>query len=214
MHPRIQSLLNSKELVEDDDFLDIKRRGCPVEHIRCTGHTLRRRCADMPEIRATLQYLQDLPLYETEKPYWCLLPPHEGFDPNAQRVDNLEFESRPDILISDIRESAEALNLDTCGFEVLAHRSDLSNIETAEDVDAYKAETEALLRDKLGAVFVKCYEVRMRKNTRFERDEYDMNDPLLVEGPATGAHNGNTCLPCGGRLKSFCSDACFFLAVF
>lgn len=155
----------------------------------------------MPEIRATLQYLQDLPLYETEKPYWCLLPPHEGFDPNAQRVDNLEFESRPDILIRDVRESTEALSLDTCGFEVLSHHSNLSNFETAGDVDAYKAETEALLRDKLRAVFVKCYEVRMRKNTRFERDQYDMNDPLLVEGPATGAHNGNTCLLCLGSVQ-------------
>jgi len=155
----------------------------------------------MPEIRATLQYLQDLPLYETEKPYWCLLPPHEGFDPNAQRVDNLEFESRPDILIRDIRESEGVLNLNTCGFEVLQHHSELSNLETVEDVDAYKAETEALLRDKLGAVFVKCYEVRMRKNTRFERDQYDMNDPLLVEGPATGAHNGNTWLLCAGIMK-------------
>ena len=150
----------------------------------------------MPEIRAALQYLQDLPLYKTEKPYWCLLPPHKGFDPNAQRVDNLEFESRSDVLIRDIRESNDALNLSTCGFEVVQHRSKLLGFETVEDVDAYKTETEALLQDKLGAAFVKCYELRLRKNTRFERDEYDMNDPLLVEGPATGAHNGNTWLLC------------------
>lgn len=160
----------------------------------------------MPEVHATLQYLQDLPLYETEKPYWCLLPPHEGFDPNKQRVDNLEFESRPDICIRDITESSEVLNLDTCGFEVLSHHSKLSSLESAEDVDAYKVETEALLRDKLGADFVKCYEVRIRKNTRFDRDQYDMNDPLLIEGPATGAHNGNTCLSCVSRLKLVCGN--------
>jgi hypothetical protein len=53
----------------------------------------------MPAIETSLEYLQRLPLYETEKPYWCFLPPHEGFDPDAQRVDNLEFEHYSDITI-------------------------------------------------------------------------------------------------------------------
>ncbi|MCJ1400645.1 hypothetical protein MMC11_003853 [Xylographa trunciseda] len=146
----------------------------------------------MPEVQATIEYLENSPLYETEKPYWCLLPPHDGFDPNKQRVDNLEFELRPDITISDIRDAKEDLTLETSGFQVLSHHSECSTIKTVEDVQAYKTETEAMLRDKLDATFVKCYELRTRKNVPFQREQFDINDPLLVEGPARGAHNDVT----------------------
>ena len=144
----------------------------------------------MPEVHATIEYLENSPLYEREKPYWCLLPPQDGFDPNEQRVDNLEFELRPDITIRDIRDATEDLTLEINGFQVLSHHSKHSAIKTVEDVQAYKAETEAMLRESLNAVFVKCYELRARKNVLFQREQFDINDPLLVEGPARGAHNG------------------------
>ena len=145
----------------------------------------------MPAVQATIEYLEDLPLYETEKPYWCLLPPHEDFDPNKHRVDNLEFELRPNITISDIRDAKEDLTLETSGFQVLSHHSECSALpQTVEDVSAYKTETEIMLKENLNAAFVKCYELRARKNVIFQREQFDINDPLLVEGPARGAHNG------------------------
>ena len=45
----------------------------------------------MPSVQTSIEYLQKLALYEEEKPYWCFLPPSEDFDPDVQRVDNLEF---------------------------------------------------------------------------------------------------------------------------
>ena len=150
----------------------------------------------MPDVQATIEYLQDLPLYEDEKPYWCFLPPHEGFDPDKQRVDNLEWEDHEDILIRDMRETKDQFRIDDCGFEVLDHKSKFAKFENASDTAAYKLETEKLLKQKMNAIYVKCYDHRLRKNVLFQRKLLDLNDPLLSEGPARGVHNGKI----AGRL--------------
>jgi hypothetical protein len=144
----------------------------------------------MPSVKASLQYLQKLPLYEVEKPYWCFLPPHEGFDPDTQRVDNLEFEEHEGITVYDIRELSPAAQIGDCGFEVLTHQSRFDRFDKPDDVEQYKLETEELLKDRMNAVHVICYDSRLRKNITFERTLLDLNDPLLTEGPARGAHNG------------------------
>ena len=144
----------------------------------------------MPTIQANIQYLQKLSLYDEEKPYWCFLQPTEGFDPDAQRVDNLEFEEHPEIQIQDIRDFKEAPRIDSSGFEVLSHQSKFSRFDQADNVFQYKSETEGLLRDRMNAVYVKCYDSQLRKNVMFQRTQLDLNDPLLTEGPARGAHNG------------------------
>ncbi|KAI9767664.1 MAG: hypothetical protein M1840_005535 [Geoglossum simile] len=146
----------------------------------------------MPDIHAAIDYLQDLPLYQTEKPFWCFLPPdHPAPGPDTQRTDNLEFEPHHNLKITDIRTKAAEISLEAYGFEVLSHTSALSEIASLADVDRYKAETRELLRARLGpASFVKCYDLKLRKNVPFPRREVDMNDPLHVEGPARGAHVG------------------------
>jgi hypothetical protein len=144
----------------------------------------------MPAVQASIEYLQKLALYEEEKPYWCFLPPSEDFDPDAQRVDNLEFEVYPDIQIKDIRELNPAPKIGHCGFEVLSHQSKFSRFEEPDHVFQYVSETEELLRETMDAVYVKCYDSRLRKNVVFQRTQLDLNDPLLTEGPARGAHNG------------------------
>jgi hypothetical protein len=101
---------------------------------------------NMPCVQTSLEYLQDLPLYEEEKPYWCFLTPRDGFDPDKQRIDNLEFEAHGNITIHDMRESGTKISLDECGFQVLNHKTKSLSFETAEAVAAYKAETEDLLR--------------------------------------------------------------------
>ncbi|KAL5322283.1 hypothetical protein ACEPPN_010255 [Leptodophora sp. 'Broadleaf-Isolate-01'] len=132
----------------------------------------------MPQVNATLEYLQNLPLYNEEKPYWCFFAPREGYDLNVQRLDNLEFESRENILIQDLRESAQ--------------KSKFSYFESTANIQGYKAETEQLLKDTLGAVYVKCYDSVLRKNIIFERDTIDLGDSLHVEGPARGVHSDIT----------------------
>lgn len=135
------------------------------------------------------RYLQDLELYETEKPYWCFLPPKKGFDPDKQRVDNLEFEGH-NVAISDIRGLAGDVSLENYGFQVLSHDTEISAFTSADAVEAYKRETEQLLIEALGAIHVKCYDLRLRKNIVYQRTEFDLNNPLHTEGPARGAHNG------------------------
>jgi hypothetical protein len=145
----------------------------------------------MPAVQATLEYLQKLPLYKSEKPYWCFLTPKEGFNPDLQRVDNLEFEDHPNITIYNIRDLPSKPKIGDCGFEVLSHKSKFSKFERGGDVTQYRLETEQLLRKTLGAVLVKCYDSRLRKNVLFQRTQLDLNDLLLTEGPARGVHNGN-----------------------
>src|SRR5947208_151717 len=144
----------------------------------------------MPNVVADIEYLKDLPLYKTEKPYLCLLPPRDDFDPDTERVDNLEFELHRNITVTDIRDTIDKYTLEVCGFQVQPHESKTLEFNTVDDVESYKRETEDLLRDMLGAEYVMCYELRTRKNVPFRRKQFDINDPLLVEGPAKGAHNG------------------------
>jgi len=146
----------------------------------------------MPDVIANIEHLANLPLYNVEKPYLCLLPAREGFNPDTQRVDNLEFEFHSEIRITDIRGREDEFNLRTSGFQVVNNDSKLLKFESVDDVNAYKRETEKLLCEQLGGVHSVCYELRTRKNVPIRRNQFDINDPLLVEGPARGAHNDIT----------------------
>lgn len=137
------------------------------------------------------RYLKNLDLYQTEKPYWCFLTPRDGFDPDKERVDNLEFERCQNTTITDIRSFKDKINLKGHGFEVLPHTTKISEFTSADAIEAYKAETEQLLKERLRASYVKCYDVMLRKNIVFYRNQFDINDPLHTEGPARGAHNGD-----------------------
>jgi hypothetical protein len=143
----------------------------------------------MPANVAEIEFLADLPIYHTEKPYLCLLSPDQKIDPDQVRLDNLEFENHSNIHVEDIREHPE-LRMEDCGFEYVRHKSAISEFASPSDVDAYKRETEGLLRDRFAAVKVLTYELRLRKNQEFRRKQFDVNEKLLLEGPAKGAHNG------------------------
>ena len=143
----------------------------------------------MPANLAEIEFLADLPLYQTEKPYLCLLSPEQKIDPDQVRLDNLEFEKHSNIKVEDIREHPE-LQLDDCGFEYFQHKTAISEFTNPADVDAYKRETEDLLRDRFAAAKVLTYELRLRKNQEFRRKQFDLNEKLLMEGPAKGAHIG------------------------
>ena len=144
----------------------------------------------MPDVIADIEHLADIPLYEAEKPYLCLLPPSANLDPD--KLHNLSFEIHPDILITDIRDREDEFNLTTSGFQVVNHHTELLKFEVVDDVNAYKRETEKVLCKELGGVHAVCYELRTRKNVPIIRNQFDINDPLLIEGPARGAHNDIT----------------------
>lgn len=118
------------------------------------------------------------------------MPPREGFDPDKERVDNLEFETHSDVPITDIRPSKGRISLEDHGFQVLSHATNFSDFTSEEGVRAYKIETEALLRENFGACWARTYDFVLRKNVPLQRKQFDLNDPLHIEGPARGAHNG------------------------
>ena len=145
----------------------------------------------MPDVKTAIEYLAKLPLYETEKPYLLLPGKDQGLDPDKTRLDNLEFERHADILVSDMRDKP-SLDINECGFEYYTHQSRYETFGRSGDIEGYKQETQQLLKHRFNAVKVLTYEARLRKNQAFDRREFDIYDPLLVEGPAKGAHNG-TC---------------------
>jgi hypothetical protein len=162
----------------------------------------------MPPNLAEIEFLADLPLYYIEKPYLCLLSPDQKIDPDQVRLDNLEFEKRSNIHIEDIREHPE-LRLEECGFEYVQHKTAISSFTHPSDVDAYKRETEDLLKDRFAAVKVLTYELRLRKNQEFRRKQFDLNEKLLLEGPAKGAHNGKSICEASEDVKLTIPDVTY-----
>jgi len=148
----------------------------------------------MPAVSIDLSFIADLPLYKEEKPFLVLLPPGATLDPSISRT-NLEYETH-EVSLRNIREAPKA-SIEETGFEVLNHKTKVPFAEdiTANEfpiVDAYKKETEELLKTTFGAVHVFCYDFRLRENRIFERNAIDLGSPLVVEGPAYGAHSDVT----------------------
>src|SRR2546421_6824053 len=114
----------------------------------------------MPANLAEIEFLADLPLYNREKPYLCLLSPDQKIDPDQVRLDNLEFEKHSNIHVENMREHP-GLRLEDCGFEYVQHKTTISEFTGAADVDAYKRETDALLKDRVGAARGRAYDLRL-----------------------------------------------------
>ena len=106
-------------------------------------------------------HLKDLPLYKREKPYLVLLPAQVESDLESVKTDNLEFETRNGIHITDIRGHEEEYRLLINGFEVMRHASALSSFQDLADIQTYKTETESLLKAKFDADKVVCWDVKV-----------------------------------------------------
>ena len=115
----------------------------------------------MPDIITNMTYLNDLPLYKREKPYLVLLPAKLDSDLEHVKTDNLEFETRRGIRVTDIRGNEDDYRLLTTGFEIMNHASGLSDIQDLTDIRTYKAETECLLKAKFAADKVVCWDVKV-----------------------------------------------------
>lgn len=143
----------------------------------------------MPSVTASIEFLARLEKYEYEKPYVLLSGEDEESDDDIP-TSNLEFDVVSQIDVQDMREHAE-LKFEQCSFEFVPHhKSEVTRFETLADITAYAAETRSLLLKRFDAVQVHTYEVKLRQNASFDRQVYDVNDSLVIEGPAVGAHNG------------------------
>lgn len=150
----------------------------------------------MPDVEASLDFLARLKLYESEKPYVFLPLESLGLDPDETRLDNLEFESHEHIPIRDMRDVPD-LSVDINGFEYYRHETHFRKFDAPADIDAYRSETDGLLQKRFSAMYVLTSEVRLRRNEAFGRREFDdIEDKLMVKGPAKGAHVGTLFPPC------------------
>jgi hypothetical protein len=116
------------------------------------------------DVRATLTYLSDLPLYKCQKVYeiWASEAPSEIPKTNS------EFTDHENVEIFDVRTNSVITGLDTTGFVFLNHlssalptASDMLATETAPAVSAYLEEVIQLVRDFVSADNVICFDWRV-----------------------------------------------------
>jgi hypothetical protein len=123
----------------------------------------------MPSIDAELTFLANIPLYDKEKPYHILLAVGDPVnnDPTIP-LGNLQWEEHQ-INLHDMRELSDGIGMDVCGFEVLQHPTKVSLAEAFDvldmnTMDEYKNETSEYLKDRFSAVYVTCYDFRVRES--------------------------------------------------
>ena len=114
----------------------------------------------MPNIITSIDHLADLPLYETVKPYVVL---STQLDSGNIATKNVVFESRENIEITDIRGKAEQYTLDTAGFQIIHHKTDVESFETMDDLTKYQEETAVCLKDFFKAEYVLPWQVKVRQ---------------------------------------------------
>ncbi|KAI0191097.1 hypothetical protein F4808DRAFT_444098 [Astrocystis sublimbata] len=146
-----------------------------------------------------ISFLRNSSLYETEKPYLVLLPLSQ--DANVDKSiprSNLLYEDQ-NVDIEDVRGLEEHYRLEECGFQYMRHNTSITSLlglkgdgPTISDVEAYKSEVEVFLKEFLQATHVVCYDFRIRENVVYDREDIDLRNPLLREGPAVGAHTDVT----------------------
>lgn len=111
-------------------------------------------------IEASVRFLKDIPLYQTEKPFQIFM----DLVPGAQdrRKNNLVWDEKY-ITVKDFRAHKESFQLDTHGFatRTLSGFSDISGKKAVEE--RYLPAVKALLRDHLtGAGTVWVFDWRVR----------------------------------------------------
>ncbi|KAK1716543.1 hypothetical protein BDP67DRAFT_274080 [Colletotrichum lupini] len=142
------------------------------------------------EIQTRADFLADLPIYEDEKPYYLHASDSASDRLDQIKITNVEWDTRP-VTVRSMRDNTN-VGLDKTGFTYWKHESQYLPHRgmNEEKVEKYRTEGEELLRSVFDADFVRCYDFKMRKNAPMTLENFDPNDPLLVEQAAVGAHVG------------------------
>ena len=123
--------------------------------------------ATMLTTKGSLNYLQRLREYETEKPYMVRFPVDRI--PGAKQT-NLSFETYEDISFSDLRGRENQPSLDVWGFEFAVFESKYSRVDFNDFnviKEGYFKEVEEFLQKKTSATWVQVYDcdVNLHLNT-------------------------------------------------
>jgi hypothetical protein len=105
--------------------------------------------------------------------------------------------------IADMRLIAENLSVDTQGFELLHHETQVDDLYDDEAVDStYHAEVEDILRERFDATHVAIFDV-----TRRSDDTGGARNPDGLRGPATRVHVDYTVASGPQRAKDVLGEA-------
>ncbi|MDP6389986.1 MAG: CmcJ/NvfI family oxidoreductase [Alphaproteobacteria bacterium] len=130
-----------------------------------------------------------------EKPQTFIYPPTSGKDPMRPKLDPHE------VRIYDARDIADTLSLDKQGFELMRHQSRVENFYDDGQVEAvYYAETEALVKQVMGATRVHMFDHTVRNNAL--ADDSDN----LIRRPVGQVHNDYTDKSGPQRVRDLLGD--------
>jgi len=107
------------------------------------------------------------------------------------------------VLVADMRPIAENLSVDTQGFELLHHETQVDDLYDDAAVDStYHAEVEDILRERFDATHVAIFDV-----TRRSDDTGGARNPDGLRGPATRVHVDYTVASGPQRAKDVLGEA-------
>lgn len=114
----------------------------------------------MPSINALLPYLEDLPLYQIEKPYTVIQAAWTQQDEiETDKTSNLQVKYA-NVTILDTREHSRDLNIETDGFVLLQNKTELMEFDSPANNHLYKCQTEQFLKKMLDAELVVCWDLK------------------------------------------------------
>jgi hypothetical protein len=116
-------------------------------------------------MQTTVKFLRELPKYEVEQPYELYGYPMR----ESEKITNCEFEYVRDLKVENARPSMKTFKLRDSGFEFVHHQTKIAftaeNFESAGNqsqiVNAYLEETMAMVKKKVGASDVVCFDWRV-----------------------------------------------------
>jgi hypothetical protein len=115
----------------------------------------------LPTIKADAEFILDLPLYRTEKPYYIAGPLHPE---NEKHRTNAVFEDKK-VEFHDLRGNENLFSLKDHGFEfTLDSNADIKMLNglTEETVEMYAKDTVKLVKKLVGTDNCWCYAYKVR----------------------------------------------------
>ncbi|KAI1130214.1 hypothetical protein F5Y10DRAFT_276210 [Nemania abortiva] len=146
----------------------------------------------MPDVTSKLDFLADLDLYKTERPF--VFTPGQEFeeklDTGEENLNTVQLEWA-DVLLKDIR-GKEKYSLGDNGFEVAKNETRNLSLDFLENSarEDYARETEEFWTSYLNAEYTLCYNVKLRRNGYWDPSEpVDLVRRGWLEPPAKGIHD-------------------------
>ena len=176
--PRLFEGAACPSLATDASYKDrtIPSQACSYDHFLVL---LAKLTADKMVI-ASLTFLKPLPLYDTEKPYFLVMP--GSVDSSAFRKTNLEYSTKEGVTIEDVRDRGlSSFDLEEDGFQFLNYEPKTLLGKDNENIETYCQEITELVSREYNAAHAVCYDYRVGYlvPTSKLRQHRSLSNPLI-----------------------------------